>query len=146
MNLNYNPNSIKEVLTFVADALKEKGYDPISQLTGYLFTDDLSYITNYQSARSVLEKFETDEYMLELVQNKLKMGADDSTRKVLKIAYDANLKKGMDEDQAVANIVGFLVSGEPTYIAKNDGARSMIVRYERDEIIEVLLRDYLQKY
>ena len=44
----------------------------------------------------------------------------------------------------VIQIVGYVMSGDPTYITSHKGARSMIMRVERDEIIEVLLEDYIQ--
>ena len=44
----------------------------------------------------------------------------------------------------VNQIVGYVMSGDPTYITSHKGARSLIMRVERDEIIEVLLEDYIQ--
>ena len=44
----------------------------------------------------------------------------------------------------VNQIVGYLMSGDPTYITSHKGARSLIMRAERDEIIEVFLEDYIE--
>ena len=56
-------------------------------------------------------------------------------------AYKALKEKGYNP---VNQIVGYVMSGDPTYITSHKGARSLIMRVERDEIIEVLLEDYIQ--
>ena len=55
-------------LTTVYDALKEKGYNPINQIVGYLLSEDPTYITNHNNARSLICKIDRDELMQELVQ------------------------------------------------------------------------------
>ena len=55
--------------------------------------------------------------------------------------YEALTEKGYNP---VNQIVGYVMSGDPTYITSHKGARSLIMRVERDEIIEVLLEDYIQ--
>ncbi len=55
--------------------------------------------------------------------------------------YEALTEKGYNP---VNQIVGYVMSGDPTYITSHNGARSLIMRVERDEIIEVLLEDYIQ--
>lgn len=55
--------------------------------------------------------------------------------------YEALTEKGYNP---VNQIVGYIMSGDPTYITSHKGARSLIMRVERDEIIEVLLEDYIQ--
>ena len=59
---------IKRTLTTVYDALKEKGYNPINQIVGYLLSEDPTYITNHNNARSLICKIDRDELMQELVQ------------------------------------------------------------------------------
>ena len=59
---------LKEILTRVYDALRVKGYNPINQLVGYIITEDPTYITNYDNARSMICKLDRDELMQELVQ------------------------------------------------------------------------------
>ena len=60
--------SNKRTLTTVYDALKEKGYNPINQIVGYLLSEDPTYITNHNNARSLICKIDRDELMQELVQ------------------------------------------------------------------------------
>lgn len=52
----------------VFDALSEKGYNPINQIVGYLLTEDPTYITNYNNARSMICKLDRDELLQELVR------------------------------------------------------------------------------
>ena len=61
----------KMILQEVYAALLEKGYNPINQIVGYLLTEDPTYITNYNSARSNICKIDRDELMQELVHNYL---------------------------------------------------------------------------
>ena len=55
----------------VFDALNEKGYNPINQIVGYLLTEDPTYITNYNNARSMICKIDRDELMQVLVREYL---------------------------------------------------------------------------
>ena len=59
---------MKRTLTTVYDSLKEKGYNPINQIVGYLLSEDPTYITNHNNARSLICKIDRDELMQELVQ------------------------------------------------------------------------------
>ena len=60
---------VSEVLSQVYAALKEKGYNPISQIVGYIMSGDPTYITSYNSARSLIMKVERDEILEELLKN-----------------------------------------------------------------------------
>ena len=60
--------NMHSTLRSVFDALNEKGYNPINQIVGYLLTEDPTYITNYNNARSKICKLDRDEMMQELVQ------------------------------------------------------------------------------
>ncbi len=60
--------NMHRVLRSVFDALNEKGYNPINQIVGYLLTEDPTYITNYNNARSMICKLDRDELLQELVQ------------------------------------------------------------------------------
>ena len=60
--------NMHRILRSVFDALSEKGYNPINQIVGYLLTEDPTYITNYNNARSMICKLERDELMQELVR------------------------------------------------------------------------------
>lgn len=62
---------MKRVLQTVYDALKENGYNPINQIVGYLLSEDPTYITNYNNARSLICKIDRDELMQELISNYL---------------------------------------------------------------------------
>lgn len=64
---------MKRVLQTVYDALKEKGYNPINQIVGYLLSEDPTYITNYNNARSLIRKIDRDELMQELISNYLSL-------------------------------------------------------------------------
>ena len=55
--------------------------------------------------------------------------------------YDALTEKGYNP---VSQVVGYIMSGDPTYITSYKNARSLIMKVERDEIIEVLLEDYIK--
>mgnify|MGYP001072715907 CR=1 FL=1 len=62
---------MQQVLVQVYDALKEKGYNPINQIVGYLLSEDPTYITNYNNARSLICKLDRDELLQELVRHYL---------------------------------------------------------------------------
>ena len=62
---------MKKVLTSVYCSLSEKGYNPINQIVGYLLSEDPTYITNYNNARTEITKIDRDELMQELVKNYL---------------------------------------------------------------------------
>ncbi len=60
--------NMRLILRTVFDALNEKGYNPINQIVGYLLTEDPTYITNYNNARSMICKLDRDELLQELVR------------------------------------------------------------------------------
>lgn len=64
-----------------------------------------------------------------------------SASEVLRDVYHASQEKGYNP---VEQIVGFLISGEPTYITSYNNARSMIRRLDRDELIEELVNEYVK--
>lgn len=61
-------NEARNVLNEVYGALKEKGYNPINQLVGYLLSGDPTYITSHNNARSIIRKMERDELLEEIVR------------------------------------------------------------------------------
>lgn len=63
--------SMRRILRSVYEALTEKGYNPINQIVGYLLTEDPTYITNYNGARSMICKIDRDELMQVLVREYL---------------------------------------------------------------------------
>ena len=60
--------NMRTTLRSVFDALNEKGYNPINQIVGYLLTEDPTYITNYNNARSMICKLDRDELLQALVR------------------------------------------------------------------------------
>lgn len=66
-----------------------------------------------------------------------------NVREILENVYRAMEEKGYDP---VRQIVGYIMSGDPTYITSHDGARSMIGKVERDEIVEELLASYIETF
>jgi uncharacterized protein (UPF0297 family) len=65
---NTPASTAKQTLLEVYHALNEKGYNPITQIVGYLLTEDPTYITNYNNARSMICKLDRDELMQALVR------------------------------------------------------------------------------
>ena len=62
---------IREILSSVYDSLMLKGYNPINQLVGYILSEDPTYITNYNNARSLICRIDRDELLQELVRSYL---------------------------------------------------------------------------
>jgi len=65
-------NEMKKVLKEVYDALSEKGYNPISQLVGYILSEDPTYITTHNNARSTIRKIDRDELLRAMITEYLK--------------------------------------------------------------------------
>ena len=65
---NREPKSAREVLMTVYEAMEQKGYDPVSQIVGYLLSGDPTYITSYNNARYLILRIERDELLEELVR------------------------------------------------------------------------------
>jgi len=66
-----NSAEIRKNLTIIYDALKEKGYNPINQIVGYILSEDPTYITTYNSARSLIRHIDRDELLQDLVRSYL---------------------------------------------------------------------------
>lgn len=62
---------MKNALMSIYRSLSEKGYNPINQIVGYLLSEDPTYITNYNNARSLICKIDRDELLHELVRHYL---------------------------------------------------------------------------
>ena len=68
-NIRYERDQeIKAILTSVYDSLKQKGYDPINQIVGYILSEDPTYITNHTNARALIRRLDRDELPQELVK------------------------------------------------------------------------------
>jgi len=71
-NIRYEKDQeIKAILTSVYDSLKQKGYDPINQIVGYILSEDPTYITNHNNARTLIRKIDRDELLQVLVRKYL---------------------------------------------------------------------------
>ena len=68
---NDDRDNMRRILRNVYEALTEKGYNPINQIVGYLLTEDPTYITNDNNARSMICKIDRDELMQVLVREYL---------------------------------------------------------------------------
>ena len=72
---------------------------------------------------------------------KVKTEPEVQVKEVLDVVYTAMEEKGYNP---VNQIVGYIMSGDPTYINSYKGARSMIMKVERDELVEELLKEYIK--
>lgn len=63
---------IRDILMAVYEALVEKGYNPISQIVGYILSEDPTYITNYNNARALIVKVDRDELLQQIVKSYLR--------------------------------------------------------------------------
>ena len=61
------------ILQSVYDSLKEKGYNPINQIVGYILSEDPTYITNYNNVRALIRRIDRDELLRSLVKNYIKL-------------------------------------------------------------------------
>lgn len=74
------------------------------------------------------------------IQFDISKNKEDLTKEILTEVYDSLIKKGYNP---VNQLVGYLISGDPTYITNYNGARSLVRKLERDEILEEVLKAYL---
>ena len=72
---------------------------------------------------------------------KVKTEPEIQVKEVLEPVYNAMVEKGYNP---VNQIVGYIMSGDPTYITSFKGARSLIMKVERDELVEELLKEYIK--
>ena len=93
-------------------------------------------LLDYIWGRGTMKKLENTQYFKIQSDQELKVGD------VLQLVYQAMTEKGYDP---VNQIVGYIMSGDPTYITSHNGARSLIMKVERDELVEELLRVYVDK-
>ena len=69
---NDREREIREILLTVYNALKEKGYNPINQIVGYIMSGDPTYITSHKGARAMIMKVERDELVEEMLRSYIK--------------------------------------------------------------------------
>lgn len=76
------------------------------------------------------------------MNEKMPSYTSDDPKEVIKYVYDALKAKGHDP---VLQMVGYIVSGDPTYITAYGGARTLIGRVERDELLEEFVKEYFKR-
>ncbi len=81
-------------------------------------------------------------YDRNLVNNGIEYADQLRTKQILEEVYNSLEEKGY---KPINQLVGYLISGDPTYITNYNGARALISKLERDEILEEVLRTYLKK-
>ncbi len=62
-NINNKEVTIREILGVVYEALQEKGYNPVSQIVGYILSEDPTYITSHRNARGLISKLDRDDIL-----------------------------------------------------------------------------------
>ncbi len=72
---------------------------------------------------------------------KVEKNKDIDTKQILKDVYEALVEKGYNP---INQIVGYILSGDPSYITSYNGARSLVRKLERDEILEELVSNYVK--
>lgn len=72
---------------------------------------------------------------------KVEAGPQIQAKDILEIVYGALKEKGYNP---VNQIVGYIMSGDPTYITSHNGARSLVMKVERDELVEEMLKAYIE--
>jgi UPF0297 protein CHY_0540 len=77
----------------------------------------------------------------ETVSFNLERERNEETKEILKQVYDALQEKGYNP---INQIVGYILSGDPTYITSHKGARNLIRNIERDELLEKLVKEYIK--
>ena len=73
----HSEENTRQILTYVYDALKEKGYNPINQIVGYILSGDPTYITSYNDARNKIRTIERDELLEKMVKSYIGLGLED---------------------------------------------------------------------
>lgn len=81
-------------------------------------------------------------YDRNLINSKLRPVDQLNTKEILEEVYTSLEQKGY---KPINQLVGYLISGDPTYITNYNGARALISKLERDEILEEVLKTYLKK-
>ncbi len=61
-------NPVSAIITLACESMREKGYDPMNQLVGYILSGDPTYITSYNGARKLISRFDRDEILEEIVK------------------------------------------------------------------------------
>ena len=73
---NRNDEEIRKSIIIIYNALKEKGYNPISQIVGYILSEDPTYITTHNNARNLMRRIDRFELLQILLRDYLRSGMD----------------------------------------------------------------------
>ena len=65
-------NPVRGIIKLVCDAMRQKGYDPLNQLVGYIISGDPTYITSHNGARKLITRLDRDELLEEFISNYIK--------------------------------------------------------------------------
>jgi len=76
------------------------------------------------------------------IQFNIRKDPEEEMRKILLEVHSALAERGLNP---ISQIVGYILSEDPTYITTHNNARSLVRRIDRDELLQVLVRDYIQK-
>ena len=68
---NDREREVREIITTAYNALQEKGYNPVNQIVGYILSEDPTYITTHNNARSLIRRLDRDELLAEMVKSYL---------------------------------------------------------------------------
>ena len=74
---NRNDEEIRKSIVIIYNALKEKGYNPISQIVGYILSEDPTYITTHNNARNLMRRIDRFELLQILLRDYLRSGMDE---------------------------------------------------------------------
>lgn len=75
-----NAAEAREILMAIYQALKERGYNPVNQIVGYILSGDPTYITNHNNARNLVRKLERDELLEEILKFYLESGHENKRK------------------------------------------------------------------
>ncbi len=89
-----------------------------------------------EQGRGIMQDKNNTQYFKVEIEKQIKVD------EVLKLVYSALKEKGYNP---LNQIVGYIMSGDPTYITSHNNARSLIMKVERDELVEEILRQYIRK-
>lgn len=79
---NQNEDEIRNIILITYNALKEKGYNPISQIVGYILSEDPTYITTHNNARNLIRRVDRFELLQILLRDYIKAGMNDGFERI----------------------------------------------------------------
>ena len=104
---------MKAILTEVYDALRQKGYNPINQIVGYILSEDPTYITTHNNARSLIRRIDRDELLQMLVKSYL----NDSRLSIPPVRRNCAAQAGVDSGRSSLRLRRRLLSMEGVHVS-----------------------------